>query len=276
MPRMRNLVLGAGLAGALLVPLRAHAGLTIVTQRGSDAIATLYVEGDRFKAEEPKHERATSVIVDAKAKKLIMVDASNQTYTEMTEEDRKRMRGQMDAMRAQMQERMKNMPPDQRAKMEAMMGPGGAQDAGKPHDWKFESMGQKKTINGFACEMYKVSEDGKVREEQCVSPWSAGLVKKSDFAGIQKFAESMMEEFGGNRARSGSIFSRMEKAPGIPISRVPIDANGQRGEEEQVKSIKRGSVAASVFAIPAGYTKKDVPTFGPGMGGHHHGGPPTP
>jgi hypothetical protein len=276
MRRMRNLVLGAGLAVALLVPLRAHAGLTIITQRGADPIATLYVEGDHFKVDEPKHEQATSVIVDAKAKKVIMVDANKRTYMEMTEEDRKRMRGQMDAMRAQMQERMKNMPPDQRAKMEAMMGPGpaGAADAGKQHDWKFESMGQKKTINGFACEMYKVSEDGKLREEQCVSPWSAGLVKKTDFAGIQKFAESMMEDFGGTRARSGSIFSRMEKAPGIPISRVSIDANGQRSEEEQVKSIKRGSVPASVFEIPAGFTKKEMPM--PGMGGHHHGGPPAP
>ncbi|HXJ22119.1 MAG TPA: hypothetical protein VMT03_17990, partial [Polyangia bacterium] len=167
---MRNLVLGAGLAGALLVPLRAHAGLTITIQRGSDPVSTLYIEGDQFKADEPKHEPATSVIVDAKTKNIVMVDASKRTYTELTEEDRKRMRGQMDAMRAQMQERMKNMPPAQRAKMEAMMGPSGGADSGKPHVWKFESMGQKKTINGFACEMYRVSEDGQLQAEQCVSP----------------------------------------------------------------------------------------------------------
>ena len=179
----------------------------------------------------------------------------------------------MDAMRAQMQERMKNMPPDQRAKMEAMMGPGAADD-GKAHDWKFESMGQKKTINGFACEMYRVSEDGKVREEQCVSPWSAGLVKKSDFAGIQKFAESMMDDFGGTRGHSGEhLRAASEKAPGIPIPRVPIEENGQRGEEEQIKTQARLDPGVGV-AIPAGYTKKDMPAFGPGMGGHHHGGPP--
>lgn len=272
---MRKLVLGVGLGAALLFPLRAHAGLTVTTQKGSEPVGTLYLESDHFKADEPKGERATSVIIDPTAKTVTMVDATNRTYTEMTEEDRKRMKAKMDAMRAQMQERMKNLPPDQRAKMEAVMGPGAADDA-KAHDWKFESMGQKKTINGFACEMYRVSEDGKVREEQCVSPWSAGLVKKSDFAGIQKFAESMMDDFGGTRGHSGSIFSRVEKAPGIPISRVPIEENGQRGEEEQIKSIKRGSIPASVFAIPAGYTKKDMPAFGPGMGGHHHGGPPGP
>ncbi len=276
---MRTLVLLAGLAATLLVPLRAHAGLTITTQKGSEPGATLYLDGDHFKADEPKGERASTIIIDATAKKVTMVDATNRTYTEMTEADRARMKAQMDAMRAQMAERMKNMPPDQRAKMEAMMGPGGA-SGDKPHDWKFESMGQKKTVNGFACEMYRVSEDGKVREEQCVSPWSAGLVKKTDFAGIQKFAESMMDDLGGPRGHSGgSIFSRMEKAPGVPISRVPIEADGQRGEEEQIKSIKRGSIPASVFAVPAGYTKKDMPAFGPGGvggNGHRHGGPPGP
>jgi hypothetical protein len=272
---MRRLVLGAAIA-CVLLPFRAQAGLTINTQRGSDPVATLYVEGDHFKADEPKHEKASTVIIDAKAKTVTVVDATKHTYTVMTDEDRKRMRAQMDAMRAQMQERMKNMPPAQRARMESMMGPAGAGQAGKTHDWKFDSMGQKRTINGFACDMYRVSEDGQVREEQCVSPWSAGLVKKTDFAGIQQFAEAMMDEFGGARARSGSIFSRMEKAPGIPISRVPIEANGQRGEEDQIKSIKRGAVPASVFAVPAGYTKADMPMFGPGMGGHHAGGPPAP
>src|SRR6516162_9099910 len=184
MPRMRRLALGAGLAGVLLVPMRAQAGLTITTQRGNDPVATLYVEGDHFKADEPKKAEATSVIVDAKAKKVIMIDATKRTYTEITEEDRKRMRGQMDAMRAQMQERMKNMPPDQRKKMEAMMGPGAMAAADKQTEWKFQAMGQKKTINGFACDMYRVTEDGRLIEEDCFSPWSAGVVKKSDFAGI--------------------------------------------------------------------------------------------
>ena len=67
-----------------------------------------------------------------------------------------------------------------------------------------------------------------------------------------------MDDFSAGRARSGSIFSRMEKAPGIPISRVPIDENGQRGAEEQIKSIKRGAVPASVFEVPAGYKAVDL------------------
>jgi hypothetical protein len=103
------------------------------------------------------------------------------------------------------------------------------------------------------------------------------VVKKSDFAGVAKMAQEMLEGMGaagGQRARSGGIFARIEKAPGIPISRIPMGLDGKPGPEEQVKSVKRGAVAASVFAIPSGFEKKDLPTMG-GPGGRHHG-PPGP
>ena len=82
----------------------------------------------------------------------------------------------------------------------------------------------------------------------------------------------MVEELGRGRMRAGGegIFGRLEKAPGVPISRVPIESSGQRGEEEQIKSIKRGPVPSSLFAIPAGLTKKELPQM-MGPGARHHG-----
>ena len=89
---MRRLVLGVGLGAALLFPLRAHAGLTITTQKGSEPVGTLYPRERPLQGRRAEGRAATSVIIDATAKKVTMVDATNRTYTEMTEEDRKRMR----------------------------------------------------------------------------------------------------------------------------------------------------------------------------------------
>ena len=47
-----------------------------------------------------------------------------------------------------------------------------------------------------------------------------------------------------------------------------LQPDGTRGEEHQIKSIKQGAVAASVFAVPAGYTKHELPVMG---AGHGHG-----
>jgi hypothetical protein len=175
-------------------------------------------------------------------------------------------------MRAQAAERMKSLPPEQRKKMEAMMGPLGAPD-GKMPKVDLKAMGQKKTVNGFACEMYRVSRDGVPKEEDCIAPWSAKVLQKSDFEGFRKFAEEMAKEM-GVAGTQNDMFQQYDKFPGLPITRHMLDG----GEDEQIESIKRGSIPESLFTVPAGFTKKELPPMGgPGMGGpggHHHGGPP--
>jgi hypothetical protein len=254
---------GAALAAALVFPLPAFAGVTIAMQRGGHPTTTLYADGDRLRVDDPGRDPAlgpTEMLLDAVGKRMVIIRERDKTYTEITEADRQRLKAQMDGMRAQMEERMKNMPPEQRQKMEGMMGKLNGAAAVAAREWKFEPLGQKKSVNGFPCEMYRVMVDGKPQEEDCVSPWSAGLVKKEDFSGLQKFSEEMSRDFaGGSGAPSRGPFMSFDKAPGIPVSRVPIEADGKRGEEEQVKSVKRGPLAAALFAIPAGFTKKELP-----------------
>ncbi len=235
------------------------------------------VDGDKVRVDNPERQAtATSVIIDAAAKKMMILDDHAKTYVEITQEDAKRMRGQMAAMRTQMQERMAAMPPEQRKQMQEMMDKMGASAAGaepaKPvkHTFKFESLGGKKTVNGMACQMYKVIRDGKPTEEDCISPWSAGLLKKSDVEGLRKFSEEMISGMGlGDAARSQQMFEGFDQYPGVPITRVPLQEDGTRGEEDQVKSITRESIPASRFALPAGYTKKDISSA---MGARHGGG----
>jgi hypothetical protein len=261
------------LGGLLLASAPARAAVTLVTERGNSGTTTIVLDGDHLRIEHPAPgERTTATIIDAQAKKVVMVNDREKSYSELTEADRQAMRERMDAVRAQMKDRMKNLPPDQRKKMEEMMAERGIGEAGaaKEPPSKFEATGAKKTVNGIACDMYRRMQEGKVREELCISPWSAGLVRKSDFAGVQKFAAGMMEDFGGPRAKRRNPLADLDQYPGLPISRVSIGEDGKRGEEEQIKSIKRGSVPASTFAAPAGYSKKEIPL---GRGPAPHGGP---
>jgi hypothetical protein len=276
--------LGVALGSTLPFAGAARAGLTMVVQRGAGADAsqsTLYIDNDRIRVEgqgKPPHD--TNIIMDARAKKMVMINVSEKSYTEMTEADMKKMRVQVDAMRAQAAERMKSLPPEQRKKMEQMMA-GMGMPGGKLPKVEFKAMGQKKTVNGFACEMYRVLRDGVAKEEDCVSPWSAKVIQKSDMEGFRKFAEEMAKELGagGNQAE---MFQQFDKYPGLPITRHMLDGEGR---DEEIKSVKRGSISDGLFTVPAGYTKKELPMMGgpgmggPGMGGpggHHHGGPPQP
>lgn len=252
------------LAGGL-----AHAGVTIETKRGANGTATMFIEGNRMRMDGADQTGlVNSVIVDGSAKKLVVIEDKKKTYMEISEADMKRMRLQVDAMRAQMTERMKTMPPEQRKKVEAAMaGIGGGADAPtKPPVLKFEKLGQKKTLNGFSCDMYRVLTDGTPSGEDCIAPWGAKTLQKSDLAALSKFGEEMKKNFGGMGAKDQYRLDQLEKYPGIPISHIPLEANGARGEEEQIKSIKHGAIPEAKFVPPAGFTKKELPT-GPGPGG---------
>jgi len=262
------------LAGGLAAGGTARAAVTLVTQHGNAGVTTIIVDGDHVRIDHPdRSERSTATILDAATKKVVLINDKEKNYSEFSEADRQKLHARMEGMQAQMKDRLKDMPPEQRQRVEEMMAKRGADPAAKEHTIKFEALGAKKTINGFACEMYRKLEDGKVREELCAAPWSAGLVQKSDFAAVGKFAAGMMQEFGGPGRRRNPL-AELDQYPGIPISRVAIDEGGKRGDEDQIKSIKRGAVPAERFAVPAGYTKKEL-SFGPGRGAGRergHGG----
>jgi hypothetical protein len=213
----------------LLVASSAQAGVTIVAT-GPRGDTTISLEGDHARVESPSRgPRGGVVIIDAATKKVTMVNDTEKSYMELTEADRQRLRSQVGAMREQMKARLQNLPPEQRKKAEQMLGGLGGEEAGnKPPASTFEPMGGKKTINGFACETYRRFEDGKLREELCVAPWSASTVQKRDFDAIQEFAKGFMQDLGGGRP-SGRLLGALDLYPGLPISRVPIDDKGQRG-----------------------------------------------
>jgi len=262
---------------------RARAAVTVVMQRGTDPATTLYLDGDHTRVENPDKVQSGAVLIDGATKRLDVINDRDKTYMELTQEDMKAALARFQAMKPQLEEAMKNMPPEQRKLIQdklAAMGAGAGQGGkpAEPPEYKFDKLGEKKTINGIPCEMYRVLEDGKPREEDCLSPWSAGLIQKSDLEGIRKFGEEMAKSFGGAAGGQRDIFAHMDKYPGIPVSRVPLEADGTRGTEEQIKSVKRGSISAAKFVVPAGYTKKAMPMGalgGPGGGGHM-GGPPHP
>jgi hypothetical protein len=270
----RLALLAAVVVAPLLASGRAHAGVTIVMQRGNDPTSTLYIDNDKMRMENPKSANERTIIIDGTGKKMTMVNDAAKSYMEITQADLERFATMMTAMRAQNQERLKSLPPEQRKRLEQAMD--GAD--GKGPTLTFEKMGGRKTVNGFSCEMYRVLEDGTPKEEDCISPWSSSILQKSDFAGLRKFAEDVAKT-SGMMGPSGhnKMFEQFEKYPGFPVVRHSLEP-GQH-EDEVLKSVKRGSIPASTFAVPAGYTKKEIPMGamgGPGGMRHGPGGRPMP
>jgi hypothetical protein len=216
------------------------------------------------------------MVIDGPGKRRIVIDDARKTYIVMTPEDMRRQRQRMAEARAQSEARLKSMPPEQRKKLEAMMGkkiPFSPMGPGKPSVIKYERMNARRTVAGFPCEMFRVLYDGTPRLEECIAAWGANIVQKSDFAGLKPYLQEMAKATGGGGG--DDVVVQMQKAPGFPIARVVLGEGGQRGEEDQLKSVKRGPIAPATFDIPPGYTKTEMPSMAaPGTpGGPPRGGP---
>jgi hypothetical protein len=260
MPIPSGLLSVAAAAAMVLAGGVARAGVTLVFKRGAQSASTISIDGPSMRID---GLGASAIVFDAAGKRQIVINEADKSYLVITAEDVRRSRLRMAEARAQSEARLKSMPPEQRKKFEAMVGkkiPFGPMGAGKV---KFERMNAKKTVAGFPCEMYRVLVDDTPRSEECVAAWGANLVQKSDLAGLRPFFEELAKA--GGMGGDQDFLTQMQKAPGFPVARVPLLDGGVRGEEERLESVKRGAVPAERFAIPTGYSRKEMPIMaGPG------------
>jgi hypothetical protein len=206
-----------------------------------------------------------TMIFDGTRQVLDIVNKDSKTYREMTKADVDRLGEQMSGAMAQMQAQMANLPPEQRARIEAMMKGRGmnpaAAAASKP---EYRKVGTDK-VGRWTCDKYDVYESGQKAGDVCtVSPSALGL-SDSDFA-VTKQLQSFFAAFLKfvPPAQASQMFTlgsfAAEGLTGIPVRRT--EANG---DSMELSDITRQNVPDSAFQVPAGFEKQ------PFMGGRGTG-----
>ena len=196
-------------------------------------------------------EDGQAVIVRLDKERFYMINPAEKTYSETTfaemEEGMKKAGEQMDKRTAEMQEKMKDMPEEQRKMVEKMMG-GMMGGKGKGAKIEVTGPGEKKTINGYACAKYQANSDGK----EMLTMWTTKDVKgfealRGDW---EEFSRRMvsLSPIGGK-----GIAEAFRKIEGFPLQTEMM------GVTTVVTKIEKRSTPASMFEVPAGYTKTDSP-----------------
>ena len=111
-------------ADGLLLVQKTTSGTTTRTSQ-------VQIERTRMRTESSDQSGTQSIMIFDGAKKVLTtIDVGKKTYREMTEADVEKLAAQMSGAMTQLQEQMKNMPPEQRAMMEKMSGRMGGAMAG--------------------------------------------------------------------------------------------------------------------------------------------------
>lgn len=245
----------------LLLTLTAHAGTKLETvsrdlSGGRSTTVNTWAQGGMMRVETQTNDS----MVLFKDDTIYAISHKDKSYVAMDRASMKRMAEQLNPALQMLQERMKTMSPEQRAQMEKMLGtrlPGVAE---APPEIKRTSRNDK--VNGYSCTYVEVREAGVLTDELCVVPASALKGSAELMSSAKKMSQLLNDMMASMDApwlkqMAQKQVQNFEALGGIPVvSRHFVDGKPQN--ETSLSNISSETLAASLFEIPAGYTKKDM------------------
>ena len=188
-------------------------------------------------------------IVDLKTHVMTTLDGKKKTYYTTTKQD-------MEQMKVKMQERMNS--PEMKKAMEAMQG----MSSGMASSTEVTKTGASRKIAGFKCEEWKITMGPLYTIKECVTSDLQYPVQAFDT--YKDFAESMkgMASAFGPTAKSAAEYAeKLKSIKGYPVATsAVIEVMGTKTTVDiEVVEVRRGSIPASAWEVPAGYTKIENP-----------------
>ncbi len=257
---MRSIVRGVSFAGALWVltgVAQAADGVLLVTKTtvdsGAPATNQVHIESKRMRAESSGARGEKMIVMfDGTKQVMTLIDNERKTYTEMTKADADALGGQMSSMMDQ----LKNLPPEQRAKFEAMMTGRGAGAAMGAPKVEYKKVGTG-TVGKWTCDRYEGYADGLKTSEICtVDPKTLGFTA-ADFEISRELVAFFRKLMPGNAAQMLSLGVAEEQGfSGMPVRSV--STAGGRQITTEVTEVSRQTFPDTIFQVPAGYQKQSM------------------
>lgn len=235
--------------------------LTIVSKvtdgKGSPRTATSYLASDRVRIVQAE---GTESILDFRRGEMTILDGRNKTYYVITKQDLQQL---AEAVKERMnspemkraQEQLKNLPPEQRKKVEAAMG-------GMFGSFDVRKAGTSRRIAGYPCENWTIAFGEISRTEECLTSELQFPVQAWDmYRDFAASLQSMMSAFGPAAKGFEEMQEKFKKLRGFPLATTStVSVMGHTTvTTSEVTEVRRGPIPASAWEIPAGYRKTENP-----------------
>jgi hypothetical protein len=241
-----------------------NAGLLIVSRdtafgypEEENSTSRLYLDKDCIRVEMGENETDNVVIYRMDQRVFWILNTRDKTYVEMTEQDLKKMAVAMNEAMQKMQEAMKDLPPEQRAMMEEMMKGNPSAEKAKT-TYKKVSSGEK--VGDWTTDKYVAKSETEITEEVWTAQPEALGLKAEDFAGLNKMSEFFSEYFKDEDFYHPLILEGKAQPgdySGLPLRIISYN-KGMKTHQTEIQEIKREKFSASLFDLPAGYTKQEM------------------
>lgn len=265
------------LAAALMAASDADAGVRAST-RSSDSssgdeyvITELAMDGRRLRmdvTDSSGKQPPMTMLFDGEKSELILLNHGDKSLTRLDRTTGTAIRERMEAARRQVNERLKQLPPEQREMAEKMLAghlgmPGLADPATRPTPApaRVSATGKSDSVGGRPCRVFLVERSGAEPAEICAESWSGAGVTEEDLVALEELGEfqtRMVEEVGGQGMPAmHHPFDLFRQVEGIPLRTRQKESSG--GTRETIfTNLGKADVPASTFDVPAGYTERQL------------------
>ncbi|MCU7837728.1 MAG: hypothetical protein KZQ83_21120 [gamma proteobacterium symbiont of Taylorina sp.] len=204
----------------------------------------------------PPNQNDNYSLYDSKTGTITHVDITKKHYLSMTEEDMMKQadqaKKQMEQMRQRMMEKMKDMPPEQKKQVEAMMNNHLSRVGEETIAEKIE---QKKTsrtenITGIQCTVYESYIKGLKVSEVCMSvPHKLGLSTQDTDAlmSMQEYMKRMQKMMSGKDIPVSEL-------KGIPLHTRLFAPDGSIRMETHLESISTDNINSIQMSVPEDFS----------------------
>ena len=224
---------------------------------GSETLTTTYAQGGRMRVDSGDRDGTMLFKDDA----LYAINNKDRNYVLMDRATIKKMADTINPALKQMQERLAQMPPEQRAQMERLMGnslPGMKPAATQ----EIRKTARTDKVAGYSCSYVESLEGGVLQDEFCVVAPSSLKGGDELMVAAQKMSTLMQDllkdvDAPWLRETVAKQTENFAKIGGVPVLTRHFSA-GKPVSETTIKSIRTEAVPAATFEVPAGYTRKDI------------------
>ena len=192
-----------------------------------------------------------STLFDAGSGRLLLIEHDKHQYMDMA-----KIADTAGAAMAQANAAMANLPPEQRAMIQQRMG--AMANMGAKIDVHLTPTGASDRVAGYTCQVYRTDVNGRHSSDSCLAEVGDAGISSADRATLRSAFQQL-------KAMSDKMSAGMFKSPisEMPADKFPVKIviygdDAGKTQTVQIKSIVSSGADAADFAIPAGYSEKEV------------------
>jgi hypothetical protein len=208
---------------------------------------------------ETKENGRDNIIIYRNDKKLFwIINPEDNSYTELTRNDMRQIKSQMDEAMLKLQEQMKNMPPEQRDMMEKMMK--GAAMPMRPKKTTYRKTDSKVIVNKWKCDKYEGFRDGQKTKEVWTTDWKNIGLEEEHYAvmlGIGDFTSEFTKRDSSFFQAGSDEWERAQGYAGVPVKTITYSM-GRPTQRTEIQDVSKEELSSSLFDLPPGLKKQKI------------------